>query len=136
MGLLGLLTRRRQSHTAEWRSVTVVAATGRDGLSSEDAFALRDIIAARAPLYHQFLNPGSFIVCFSSDDHGTQAANQLASEMNAFSQRAKLGAFGVGLEVGYCLASADAEGHFTSQPVGETISRAMHSAIARAANAL
>jgi hypothetical protein len=136
MGLIGLLTRRRQPDTAAWRSVTVVAATARDGLSAEDAFALRDIIVARAPLYHQFLNPGTFIACFSGNDNGTQAASQLASEMSAFSQRAKLASFGVGLEFGNCLASANAEGHFTSPPIGETISRAMHTATERAENAL
>ena len=49
MGFLSLFTRKLHPEpSAGWLPLTVLYATDRDGLSAEDGFALRDIIASKS----------------------------------------------------------------------------------------
>jgi hypothetical protein len=136
MGLFDLFTRKSNGTVSAGRvSLAVLYVIGGDALSSDNAFALRDIIIAAAPIDFAFLNPGSFEVFFPGTEDGRGKVEQLAVTLESFAALHGISSFGVGVQVGPCLVARDAKGQFTSRPVGETISRAMRTAIQEASSA-
>lgn len=133
MGLLSQFKRKKQNElSAEAVPLTVLYATARDGLSTEEAFALRDIISASSPLDFEFLNPGSFTVYFNGAVGGKAQADELAQAMRQYANNNAISSFGVAAHVGECITAFDIDGRMTSRPLGLTINQAMAAAIKEA----
>lgn len=135
MGILDLFACKPKPNAGEME-LTVLYVTARDGLSPEDAFAIRKLILSAQPIDFGFLNPGSFELFFQGSEAGKLQANDLASQLKAFAITHSISSFGVGIKTGRCIVEQNAKGQFTSRPLGETITQAMHAAIAEAKNAL
>lgn len=112
----------------DWMTLTVVCATDRDGLSAETAFVLRDMMLAAAPLEFHFL-PGSFMAFFSGDEDGLRRGELLAGDIHSRFAALGVHSLGVAVEQGPCNVTQDGQGHFTSNPTGETVERAMRGAV-------
>ena len=127
MKLFNLLKRKiGDGNTACDAFLAVVYCTATEGLSIANSTALKEIIITANPIDFSFLNPGSFEVFFQGNE--IEKAQQLTTTLRTFAVRHEIPHFGIGVALGQCLVAFNAEGRFTSHPVGEIITHAMKAA--------
>ncbi len=131
MALFGLFGRKPKAYQSTWLQLTVVYATGKEGLQPDDAFALRGKVIASRPIDFEYKPPGTFLVYFPGNAEGLTAGNQLADALRAQAQAAAVPRFGVGVLQGECLAQRRGA-RFAAKPVGAVISQAMALAVEEA----
>ena len=132
MAFFGLFGSKRKGYASPWLQLTVVYATAKDGLEPEDAFALRGMVLAAAPIDFEFKNGNSYIVFFQGTAAGLQAANDFAGLLREYAREKSLAGFGVGVQQGECLAQMRANWRFAGKPAGTANSLAMRQAAAEA----
>lgn len=135
MGLFSFLSRKPKL-VAEYIPLVVLYAVDRDGLSAENAFALRALLLAARPRDFFYLPPGSFQVFFPGTEEGDAGAGRLAAELEAYAGCHGMLSFGVGVAAGTCIAQWDARGGFTMPPLGMTINRAARIAYQRSGQSM
>ncbi|MCE9633173.1 MAG: hypothetical protein K8Q92_03195 [Methylophilales bacterium] len=107
---------------AEQHTFIVVSAYCPDGVTTEEGFALREIIQSYHPTDWAFFNPGSFVVLYASAMPDAKSrAEALATSLRAFGNLPRLG---VGVEEGNLIAAFSADGRLSSWPIGTVINTA------------
>jgi hypothetical protein len=112
--------------------LTVVYAMAREGLSPDDAFAMRGKIIQARPIDFEFKPPNAYIAFFPCTAEGLQKASELADVLRGVAREKALLAFGVGVLQGECLAQLGASGRFAGKPAGTVISLALTAAMQEA----
>ena len=96
-----------------------------DGVSPEAGYDIRDILNQLNPEGWWFLNPGSFVVCFSSDRSGqARAAECRAAIERLCLAHESLSGAKFGQAEGDLLASFEPHGHLSTMPIGAAMSEA------------
>ena len=133
MTFFGLFGRKQKGYAVPWLQLTVVYAIAREGLSPDEAFAMRGKIILARPIDFEFKPPEAFIAFFPGTAIGLQKASDLAGVLRGVAREKALPAFGVGVLQGECLAQLGASGRFAAKPVGTVISLALTAAMQEAA---
>jgi hypothetical protein len=111
--------------TAQFKRFVVLSFRAAEGVSPRAGYDIRDVLNQLNPEGCWFLNPGSFIVCFSSERSGqARAAECRAAIERLCLAHESLGAAKFGQAEGDLLASFESHGHLSAMPVGAAMSEA------------
>ncbi len=132
MAFFGLFGGKPKGYAVPWMHLTVVYAMAREGLSPDDAFAMRGKIIQARPIEFEFKPPNAYIAFFACTAEGLQKASELADVLRGVAREKAMPAFGVGVLQGECLAQLSASGRFAGKPAGTVISLALTAAMQEA----
>ena len=130
MALFGLFggKHKAKGYPSPWLQLTVVYAIARDGLTPEDAFALRGRVIMAKPIDFEYKSPDAFLAFFPATVDGLNAGTALADGLREVAGNRALQPFGVGVLQGECLAQRSGSGRFVAKPAGTVIGLAMNAA--------